>query len=244
MRVLLDTLPPGTDIAQRRALAHGPHHRSGDTGRPEMGWIERRDACAEGEPAATHCAPVPTLPEGSALHAHPHRPLRHGARHRRRVPARGRRVGAATHRPRLPRLRQPGRGAVGAALALRRPGAPGLRPQRHRLRGVLQDGPARGAGRPRRRAEAGAARAARRRPRPEAGRRRPAARGLGARAREDGPRAPDPGEAARRSRHRRRVGRRRGSTGPDSIPAVLLAGGLGAVVVVGALGARRRAARR
>jgi len=34
------------------------------------------------------------------------------------------------------------------------------------------------------------------------------------------------------------------STGPDSIPAVLLAGGLGAVVVVGALGARRRAARR
>ena len=32
-----------------------------------------------------------------------------------------------------------------------------------------------------------------------------------------------------------------GPTGPDSTPAVLLAGGLGVVVMVGALGARRRA---
>ena len=173
---------PAPTLRSVEPVAHGPHHRSGDAGRPEMGWIDAAmrartvsrplliarpfRLCPRGQHSmrirtvlcATALATVAAFPLAGVASAH------------------------ATHRPRLPRLRQPGRGAVGAALALRRPAAPGLRPQRHRLRGVLQDGPARGA-------EAPTASRGRRRPRSPSS---TATRGRASSPRRPGPRSARP----------------------------------------------------
>ena len=196
MRVLLDTLPPGTDIAQRRAVAHGPHHWSGDTGRPEMGWIDAAMRARTVSRPLLIARPFRLCPRGQ-----------HSMRIRTVLCATALATVAAFPLAGVASAQQPtdrdcrdfaSQAAAQSALRSHSGDPERLDSDHNGIACEEYFGPAPAADGPDDE-PGGAARTARRRPRPEAGRRRPAARGARACARADGPRAPGPREAARRS---------------------------------------------